>query len=53
MGGGFYLLPPQSGAVFDVGPFETAYRVFELSITARVLLDEIHIKHPFALMSAY
>src|SRR5262245_55271457 len=52
MGSGFYLLSPQCGAVLDVGPFETAYRGFELLIAARMLADEIHTKHAFALVSA-
>src|SRR5262245_34794030 len=53
MDSGCDLLPLKSGAVFDIGPFETADRAFELLVAARMLPNEIHIQHAFTLMSTF
>src|SRR5262245_60362321 len=53
MGSGCDLLPLKSGAVFDIGPFETPDRAFELLVAARMLPNEIHIQHAFTLMSTF
>src|SRR5262245_51662136 len=53
MGSGCDLLPLKSGAVFDIRPFETADRAFELLIAARMLPDEIYVQHAFTLVSSF